>query len=140
MTEKLKQIIKDELVKLPKELEEAIGAFDWVKATEEIGEKYLFESEITDFQVETLLVLIGLESPEMYAINIEHNVGTSREEAKRIAQESFEKIFAPINNILEENIKKSGRPKNANGEQNLNFILSGGDYSSFVERRDDIIK
>ncbi|MFA5792013.1 MAG: hypothetical protein WC884_03180 [Candidatus Paceibacterota bacterium] len=139
MTEKLKQIIKDEVVKLPKEMQEAIGAFDWVKVTEEIGKKYLFESEIIDFQVETLLVLIGLENPEMYAINIENNVGTSREEAKRIADESFEKIFTPINNILEENIKKSGRAKNGSGEQNLNFILSGGDYSSFVEKRDDIM-
>jgi hypothetical protein len=133
MTDKLKQIIKDELAKLPKENREAIDAFDWVKVTEEICKKYLFESELTDFQVETFLVLIGLEDPEIYAFNIEDNVGTSREQANRIADEVTEKIFAPISDIIAENIKKSDKVRNANVEQNLDFVLSGGDYSAFVE-------
>ena len=34
MTEKLKQIIQEEVMKLPKEMRDAINAFDWVKATE----------------------------------------------------------------------------------------------------------
>ena len=35
--------------------------------------------------------------------------------------------------IGQENIKKNLQNKRLNHEQNLNFILSGGDYSAFVE-------
>ncbi len=134
MTEKLKQTIKEEVVKLPKEMQEAINAFDWVKITEEIGRKYkLSESEINDLQVETLLVLVGLEYGDTYAQNIEDNIGTSKDEAEKIAEEAFNKIFNPVNNIMEENIKKNLGNKNPNHEQNLNFILSGGDYSALME-------
>lgn len=133
MTEKLKQTIKNELAKLPKENQEAINSCDWVKMSEEIGEKYLLsESEINDFQVETLLVLVGLEEPDLYTIHIENNVGTTKDEAKKIAEEVLQKIFTPINDILIEKIKKSGKDKNANAEQSLDFILSGGDYSAFM--------
>jgi hypothetical protein len=132
MTEKLKQIIKEEMVKLPKEAQEAINAFDWEKISEEIGQKYLLnEAEINDFQVETFLVLIGLEYPDSYANNIENEVGTSAEEAEKIADEAEEKIFTPIYNTLEENIKKSSQGKN-HWQQNLDFVLSGGDYSAFL--------
>ncbi|MEK7105944.1 MAG: hypothetical protein AAB895_01125, partial [Patescibacteria group bacterium] len=61
MTEKLKQTIKEEVGKLQKEAQNAINAFDWVHVTEEIGKKYsLTESQLNDFQVQTLLILIGV--------------------------------------------------------------------------------
>jgi len=133
MTEKLKQTIKEEVGKLSKENQEVIGNFGWEKILEEIGKKYLLnDSEINDFQVETLLILVGLEDSDLYTNNIENNIGTSKAEAEKIANEVLQKIFTPINDILEENIKKSGVIKDANAEQNLNFILSGGDYSAFV--------
>ena len=137
MTDKLKQIIQDEVVKLPKEIQEAISAHDWTKIAEEIGKKFLLtESEINDFQTETLLVLVGLESTESYAKNIEHNVGTSESEAGKIADEALGRIFNPILNTLEENMRKNLRNKNPSPEQTLNFILSGGDYSTFLGRTD----
>ena len=61
MTEKLKQIIKEETAKLPKESQDVINVFDWGTISEEIGKKYLLnENETNDLQVETLLILIGL--------------------------------------------------------------------------------
>ena len=134
MTDKLKQTIKNEVGKLPIEVQEAISALDWTKITEEIGKKYrLSESEINDFQVETLLVLVGLEDGNYYAQNIEDNVGTSKDEAEKMADEAFTKIFTPINNILVENVKRSGKSKRASWNQTIDFILSGGDYSAFIE-------
>ena len=134
MTEKLKQIIKEEVMKLPKEAQDAINSFDWIKETEEIGKKYLLgDSEINDFQVETLLVLVGKEDGNYYEQNIENNLGTSKEEAEEMAEEAFQKIFTPIDDKLVENIKNSSKSKNPKPEQTLNFILSGGDYSAFVE-------
>lgn len=139
MTEKLKQIIKEEVAKLPKELQDVISSFDWVSTTEEIGKKYLLtESEINDIQVETLLVLVGIENSDSYAFNIENNVETSKEEAEKITEEINQKIFIPINDILVENIKKGEKIKNTNWEQNLNFIISGGDYSAFIKNKENL--
>lgn len=137
MTEKLKQTIKEEIEKLPKEAQEAINSLDWRNLAEEIGKKYLLtESEINDFQVETLLVLTGIEDGNYYKQNIENNVGTTKDEAEKITEEISQQIFIPIGNMIEENIKKNVKNKNPNAEQTLNFILSGGDYSAFLERRE----
>lgn len=133
MTEKLKQIIKEEVMKLPKEAQEAINTFDWVKVSEEVGKKYLLnESEINYFQIEIWLVLIGFTDLNFFATNVENKVGTTKDEAIKIAEEAVQKIFIPIYNNLEENIKKNLRNKNPSPEQTLNFILSGGDYSAFI--------
>ena len=134
MTEKLKQTIKEEVGKLTKENQEVINAFGWENIAEEIGKKYLLtESEINDLQVETLLVLVGLQDPDEYAQNVESNIGTSKAEAEKIANEVMQKILIPITNLLLENIKKSDKVENATPEQNINFILSGGDYSMFLD-------
>ena len=118
---------------MPKEGQEAINAFDWVKATEEIGKKHeLDEDEINNFQVETLLFLLGITDAEFYAINIENQVEITKAEAASIAGEAFQKIFSPIRDILEKNIKNNLKSKNPSPEQTLNFILSGGDYTVFA--------
>jgi hypothetical protein len=136
MTDKLKQIIKDEFEKLPPETGEILRTFGWEQISEDIGKNHvLSEVELNDFQVETLLVLLGLEYSEDYSDNIENSIGLSKNEAKKIAEEVFQKIFIPINDLLVEKIKKSGQIRNQKWDKNLNFILSGGDYSSFVEPR-----
>jgi len=123
MTDKLKQIIKEELSKLPKEAQEAINSLDWSSIIEEIGKKYLLnESEINHLQAETLTVLIGLT--------------TTKDDAEKIAAEATEKIFKPTSDVYIENIKKSGKDKNSKPKQTIDFILSGGDYSAFVEERE----
>ncbi len=121
---------------LPKEGQDAIGTVDWLKITEGIGKEFsLSEEEVEDFQLETLLVLVGVTDPEFYAVNIENHVGTTTDTAGKIATEGFAKIFSPIRKTLEDNIKKNLQQKKVTPEQNLNFILSGGDYAAFVEDR-----
>lgn len=137
MTEKLQNIIKEEVKKLPTEAQEVINSFDWIKTTEEIGKKFfLTEDEVEDLQVETLLVLVGIEDGEFYAQNIEDNVGTSREEAEKISEEVLQKIFVPVTDRIIENAKKSLQTKNPSWDKTINFIVSGGDYSAFIERRE----
>lgn len=134
MTEKLKQIIKDEIAKLPKEKQEAINSIDWVKISEEIGKKYLLnESELNDLLVQVLLVLIGLTDIEDSAPGIENEVGVSTGIANKLASEIIQKIFIPITDAGIENIKKGWKVANSSPEQTLNFILSDGDYSVFAE-------
>ena len=136
LTEKSKNLIKEGILSLPKEAQEAINSLDWEKISEEIGKTYLLdEGEIETLQLETASFLLGLVDEDAYPRNIEDEVGTSKDEANKIAKEVFQKIFTPINDTLIENIKKSGKDKNPNAEQNLNFILSGGNYSTFMEER-----
>src|SRR3989344_8779152 len=97
MTDKLNQIIKDEIARLPREGQDVINSLDWIKIAEEVGKKYLLnESEMNDFQVETLLIILGLEDGGFYASNIEKNVGTSRQESEKMVDEVSKKILAPM--------------------------------------------
>ena len=82
MTEELKQKIKEGIEKLPKEAQEVMNTFDWVKISEEIGKKNLLDdSEINILQKEIGLILIETNRPDMLTINIEDNIGTSKNEA-----------------------------------------------------------
>ena len=138
MTDKLKQIIKNELATLPKEAQEIVNFSDWASITEEIGKKNLLnESEVNDLVVQTLLVLVGLKDMDFYATSVENEVGTTKDEAEKITTEAIEKVFMPIAEKLEGNIKKNLQNKNPSWDQNLNFVLSGGDYSAFAEPRPD---
>ncbi len=133
MIEKLKQISKEEVEKLPTDIQQAINSFDWVSKSAEIAKKYaLPETELSDFQVEILLILVGLENPDLFIHNIEYNVGKLKSEAEKISEDTFKQIFMPINELAIENVKKSERSKETSFEKNLNFILSGGDYSTFL--------
>jgi len=134
MNEKSKTIIREEILGLPKEMQEAINSFPWERISKDIGEKYLLnEGEIETFQLETASFLLGLVDEDSYSINIEEEVGVSKEESKKIAEEAFQKIFIPINNLLEKNIKKNLQNNNPNWQQSINFVLSGGDYFTLLE-------
>ena len=138
MTDKSKQIIKDESVKFPKDIQDAINAFNWGDISEEIGKKYLLsESEINNLQVEIGLILIGFENPELLVSNVEDEVGTTHDEAVKISQEVTDKIFTPIADKIEESIKEKIKGQKLNWKQSVNFILSGGDYSVFAEEREN---
>jgi len=133
MTEKLKQKIKEEMNALPKELQDAINAIDWGKITEEIGKRYLLsESEMNDFQVETMLVLIGYVDLNKYTLNIENDIGLNKQITEKIVTEVIEKILDPMSDILDNNIKKTMFNRKTDWKQNVNFVLSGGDYSHFI--------
>ena len=61
-------------------------------------------------------------------------MGTSKDEAEKIAEEINQKIFMPIYYSLTENIKKNMQNKKLDWKQNLNFVLSGGDYFVFINQ------
>ena len=97
MTEKLKQTMNTEITKLPKERQEAINSLDWGKESEEIGKKFSFtDDEINNLQVETGLVLVGLANLDTYKQTIEESLRISRDEAEKISQAIFDRIFKPV--------------------------------------------
>lgn len=134
MTEKLQQKMKTEIAKLPKEKQDAINAVEWGKISEEIGKKYkLSENEINELQLETGLVLLGLVEFNIYKLNVE-NIGLTKDETEKIVMEVLEKIFTPVATIIESSIKNAMKNQNINWNQRVNFIISGGDYSNFMEK------
>lgn len=134
MTEELKKITEEEISKLSKEKQEAINSIKWTDIIQEIGNKNgLMENETSNIQLKTLLFIIGLIDIETYKFNVEEIV-VSSETTKKIVGEIFEKVFAPIANKIEASIKKKLLLKNPKWEQRVGFILSGGNYSVFLDK------
>ncbi len=134
MTEKTKKIIKDQMNIFPKELQEAINSIAWEKISEEVGVKYLLDKEETSvLQIITGLAVVGISNVELLTDSIEEEIGMSSDEAQKISNELNEKIFDLINASLEANIKKDLKNKTITWQQNLDFVLSGGNYSVFLE-------
>lgn len=97
METKLRETIEEEIRKLPREVGDAIGSLDWISISQKIGEDHLLTAnEINNLQLETGLVLTGLENPDDYTLNIERNVLLSKTESEEISRDIFEKIFNPI--------------------------------------------
>lgn len=135
MKEELKQITKDELVKLPKEIQEAINSLNWGNMSEEVGKKYqLDDIKINKLQTEILLVLVGAELLDNLKINLINNLEIDVDDAEKMNYELNIRIFTPIANTLEMLTKKKIKTWNPKWEQSVNFIISGGDYSVFLDK------
>ena len=133
MTEKFKQIIKEEVGKLPKEAQEVVNNSRWAEITEEIGRKYnLTEYSINDLQAEVLIIIVGADEPMRLSLNLEKHMSLKHDLAEKIEEEIFQKIFAPVKRSLANVVKDKMKDKTASWQQNIDFIMSGGDYSAFV--------
>ena len=134
MTENLKKTIEQELALLPNELRTIIGSFDWVKISEEIGKKHLLSvDDINVMQAEVGIILMGIEEQELLAQNIETNVGISKDEAEKITKELVDQIFRPLGENLKKSIKMSMKTRTIHWQQNIDFILTGGNYTAFLK-------
>lgn len=135
MINNLKQIIKEELIKLPKESQEVINNFGWEKTSEEISKMYSFnEDQINKLQAEIFMVMSGIIEEELFPLHIENRIGTSKGEAKKIAEEINQKIFIPMLEKRDKLIKEALQTQKQSWDKTINFIISGGDYSVFIEK------
>ena len=133
-------------MKLPKETQEIINSFGWEKISEEIGRKYsLNDEQIKNLKSQIGLILAESVGLEFIVVSIENNLDVNNEEAIKISQDVVNKILKPIAIKLMETIKKSLPVRSIHWQQNLDFILSGGDYTAFIQRienekKDEILK
>lgn len=140
MTEQLKQISKDEIKKLPEEIQKAINSVDWAEASKRVGLKYLLtDEEINKLQTEVLLVLISTEYLTDLKLNIEINLGLNTDLSEKIGAELLKQVFLIISNETNKNIRENLAYKNISWDQSLKFIVSGGDYSVFLEKQLNVI-
>ena len=134
MNEQTKKIIKDELEKLPIERQTLINSFDWVDISKKIGAKYSFtDDQINKLQIETLLVLTEMEYLSDLGVNLENSLVTTKNQAEGAARELSEQIFKPIAQKIESSVKNQIISDTPTWQQTINFIVSGGDYSVFLD-------
>ncbi len=135
MTDKLKQIIEEEVVKMPREFQEAYTSSNWISVSEDIARKYklYLDEEINKFQAEVFLVLSGVVQYELFSVNLENELGLSKKETEEIETEVLEKIIYPFSEKIENKLEWKIDIKNSKWNQNLDFITSGGDYSAFLD-------
>lgn len=135
MIEKLQNKINEDMLKFSKEKQDAINNSNWIRVIEDTGKKFLLlDNEVTSLQSETWLVLMGVVDLDLYERNIENNVGMTNDDAKKISEEVLNKIFVPVSNEIESYIKDKKVAQNSSWDKTIKFIISGGDYSSFIEK------
>lgn len=128
-----KNNIEEEISKLPEIKREVISSFDWIQIVEQAGKIFNLDQEKTLLlKIETGLVLLGDSYLEAYEAYIEENLELSTDLAKKINKYITDNIFSVIVNKIDEKLKTSGISRSASWKQTIGFIISGGDYSKFL--------
>lgn len=97
MDSESKEIIKKQLKKLPKDIQDAVLAVDLAEKFKTITNKHgLRVDQGGALETETMLVMLGLEDPDDYTSNLKREADISQEEAASIAEEVNRMIFLPI--------------------------------------------
>lgn len=101
MNEKIRQQFEEQLVYLPEINQRALRSFDWATELVSIGKTYgLHIDELEDLQIETMLLLVGLTSPDEYEKELIERLAISPIEAEKIIQDVNKHIFSPIHDYI----------------------------------------
>lgn len=101
MDNTLTQDLKKQFDSLPPELQRAISGIDLSEKLQEIVKKHrLMIDQAGKLEIETVLVLFGLERLEKYIKNLTDNVGLSNIQAAEVAHDVNEVIFKGVREIL----------------------------------------
>jgi len=147
MDEETKKIITEQLKTLPQEIKDAILSVDYAKTLEEIYKRQkLLIDQSAKLEMETTLVMIGLEPISDYLGNLEKNLQIPHEKAAEIATDVNENIFKKIleslkkmdEGMLSENEKLSQLPDLAENPEEI--IPKFTDSNEPGLNRDQILK
>lgn len=101
MDEETQKIIAEQMKKLPKDVVEAIISVDYKTKLQEITKRQrLMIDQAGKLEMETTLIMIGLEPLADFVENIEREFGVNSVRAKEIAMDVSENIFKPIRESL----------------------------------------
>lgn len=102
MDEETKKIIDEQMAKLPDDVKEAILSVDYKVKLEEITKRQrLLIDQAGKLEMETTLVMIGLEPLADYVSNLQREMNIPVMRAKEIAFDVSENIFKPIRESLQ---------------------------------------
>ncbi len=102
MDDETQKIIAEQMKKLPKDVVGAIISVDYKTKLQEITQRQrLLIDQAGKLEMETTLVMIGLEPLADYISNLQRELGIPSNQAKIIALDISENIFKPIRNSLQ---------------------------------------
>lgn len=97
MNMEIERIVAENIGKLPAEVVHAINSTPWISKMRDIAKANdLNEKDISIFETETTLVVLGIESPKNYPANLIKEVGLSDKLAIKVAKAVDEQIIKPI--------------------------------------------
>ncbi|MFA7252378.1 MAG: hypothetical protein WC027_00795 [Candidatus Paceibacterota bacterium] len=101
MDQETEKIIAEQMKKLPKDVIAAIISVDYKTKLQEItkAQKLLID-QAGKLEMETTLVMIGLEPLADYVANLQRELGVARVKAQEVATMVSENIFKPIRDSL----------------------------------------
>jgi hypothetical protein len=116
MEQDTQKIIEERFKELPETIREVITESGWEKIIREIVSKNNLRIDQGGIiENETLLIMLGFETPEDYLNNLIQEAKLSQEIALKVSQEVNEKIFSLIRNrIIEKTESEEVVPQNKN--------------------------
>jgi len=137
MDNETQKIITEQMKKLPKDVVEAIISVDYQAKLQEIAKRQrLMIDQAGKLEMETTLVMIGLEPLADFIGNIEREFNVNTTRAKEIAVDVSENIFKPIR----ESLKKMNEQMQDGGEESEEINDSNNSDSVGVDLdRDKIL-
>ena len=101
MFDKMKSVYEEQLLELPAINQEALKSFDWQKKLFEVARKYgLHIDQTEDFWTETMLVLVGLESADVYRDKLMTELAVSPTDAEKITIDVNTEIFGIVHDFI----------------------------------------
>lgn len=101
MDENLNKKIEAQLAELPEAYKKVFSSFDWKGKIQAIAEKYhLLLDQQQVLYAETLITMLGLQTPEDYLFSIRKKMEIDLDEARPIADEVNETILYPLKEAI----------------------------------------
>jgi hypothetical protein len=123
MEQEISMALREQMEKLPPEVQRAVTSPDLRKKIKEIGDRNkLHIDQIGLLEDETVLVMIGLEEPADFTDNIASHVRMEKEVAQRVSGEVSEKVFIPIRDAMKKFM--SEEPKIVGSQEGIDSSTS----------------
>ena len=92
---------EENLALLPQVSQQALKSFNWVSVLLDIGKSYALQlDELEDLQVETMMLLVGIVSPDDYESEIGNILPVSKTEISKLLEDINLKILKPIHDYI----------------------------------------
>ncbi|MDQ5901748.1 MAG: hypothetical protein QG580_463 [Patescibacteria group bacterium] len=126
MDDTQKQLIQDQMRKIPKEVRDAIENSDWERVVFNIGREHkLHIDDIDTLSVETILTMIGLEHPKDFYENVQSRANIDTDTMNQIVDEINSRLFTKIRLALQEYYEKLSAGEIMHPEEKQNLKKSG---------------
>lgn len=144
MDEETQKIIDEQVRNLPADVKQAIISVNYQTKLQEITKRQkLMIDQIAKVEMETTLVMIGLEPLTDYVANLQRELGVSEARAREISLDVNENIFKPIRESLRqmnEAMEKAGEPAEQSGLIGMGEDIKFTNSNETNLNRDQILK